>query len=146
MPAIPPWDFVWNAAVEEGREKRMLRQPFLNAIDDHRLAGIHMSEAICVAESAVKVYQADNGTSTVNSHLSLQMTLGTPHERYDPESGAALLHDLGEHHVSLATKNLLNRGVLSKLVRDPQKQKPGRQLKISEGCVVSIKSISNLTM
>ena len=74
------------------------------------------------------------------------MTLGTPHERYDPDFGAALLHDLGEHHVSLATKDLLNRGVLSKLVRDPQKQKPGRQLKISEGCVVLIKLISNLTM
>jgi hypothetical protein len=60
------------------------------------------------------------------------MTLGTPNERYDPEPAAALLHSLGEHTISPATKSLLNRGVLSRLVRDPAKQKPGRQLKISE--------------
>ena len=61
------------------------------------------------------------------------MTLGTPHERYDAELASTLLHTIGEQYVSVATKNLLSRGVLSKLVRDPQKQKPGRQLKISEG-------------
>lgn len=60
------------------------------------------------------------------------MTLGTPHEVYDPESASALLHTVGEQYVLPATKNLLSRGILSKLVRDPQKQKPGRQLKISE--------------
>lgn len=61
------------------------------------------------------------------------MTLGSPHECYNPELGSTLLHAIGENYVSVATKNLLGRGVLSKLVRDPQKQKPGRQLKISEG-------------
>ena len=66
LPAVPSWDFVWNAAVEEGREKRMLRQPFLNTIDDHRPTGIPVSEAICLAESAVKVCQMDNGISAVN--------------------------------------------------------------------------------
>lgn len=60
------------------------------------------------------------------------MALGTPNERYDPESASTLLHNVGEQYVSPAARNLLNRGVLSKLVRDPQKQKPGRQLKISE--------------
>jgi oxalate---CoA ligase len=60
------------------------------------------------------------------------MALGTPNERYDPEPASTLLHHVGEQYVSPAARNLLNRGVLSKLVRDPQKQKPGRQLKISE--------------
>ena len=67
MPAVPPWDFVWNAAVEEGREKRMLRQPFLNTIDDHRPVGILMPEVICLAESTVKVCQVDDGISTATS-------------------------------------------------------------------------------
>lgn len=117
IPSAPPWDFVWNTTVEEGREKRMLRQPLLSTItNDYVPPFIPVSpEHILLAESVVK------------------MTLGTPHERYDPELGAELLHSFGEQNVSAATKNLLNRGVLSKLVRDPEKQKPGRQLKISEG-------------
>lgn len=60
------------------------------------------------------------------------MALGMPNERYDPEPASILLHNIGEEYVSPAARNLLSRGVLSKLVRDPQKQKPGRQLKISE--------------
>ncbi|GLB36492.1 putative B-block binding subunit of TFIIIC [Lyophyllum shimeji] len=114
MPIAPSWDFVWNAVVEEGREKRMLRQPFLRTPEDMPYVGEHPFEAISLAESAMK------------------MTLGTPHERYDPEPASTLLRNIGEQYVSVATKNLLSRGVLSKLVRDPQKQKPGRQLKISE--------------
>ncbi|KAF8058259.1 hypothetical protein FPV67DRAFT_1524679 [Lyophyllum atratum] len=114
IPTAPSWDFVWNAVVEEGREKRMLRQPFLRTPEDMPYVGEHPYEAITLAESAMK------------------MTLGTPHERYDPESASTLLRSIGEQSVSAATKNLLSRGVLSKLVRDPQKQKPGRQLKISE--------------
>ncbi|KAF5377206.1 hypothetical protein D9615_006321 [Tricholomella constricta] len=113
-PTAPSWDFVWNAVVEEGREKRMLRQPFLRTPEDMSSVGEPPLEAISLAESAVK------------------MTLGTPHERYDPEPASTLLRSVGEQYVSVATKNLLSRGVLSKLVRDPQKQKPGRQLKISE--------------
>lgn len=60
------------------------------------------------------------------------MALGTPNERYDAEAASSLLHAIGDQAVSTATSNLLGRGVLSKLVRDPTKQKPGRQLKISE--------------
>ncbi|KAG6896075.1 hypothetical protein C0992_010480 [Termitomyces sp. T32_za158] len=111
----PSWDFVWNAAVEEGREKQMLCQPFLKTPEEMPPVLEAPSETVSLAESALKV------------------TLGTPHECYDPELGSTLLHTIGEHYVSFATKNLLSRGVLSKLVRDLQKQKPGRQLKISEG-------------
>ena len=60
------------------------------------------------------------------------MVLGTPYESYDAEIGSNFLRVIGEEAVGIATKNLINRAVLSKLVRDPQKQKPGRQLKISE--------------
>jgi len=60
------------------------------------------------------------------------MTFGTPYERYDSERASQLLHDVGEDVVSVATTNLLTRGILSKTVRDPQKSKPGRTLKISE--------------
>ncbi|KAL0071703.1 hypothetical protein AAF712_000625 [Marasmius tenuissimus] len=97
-PTAPTWDFVWNATVEEGREKPKTR----------RLTGVS------VAESALK------------------MVLSTPSELYDPERAAAMLHEVGEEDVSIATKGLLAQGVLSKLVRDPNKTRPGRQLKISD--------------
>jgi Family of unknown function (DUF6581) len=74
------------------------------------------------------------------------MALGSPHESYDAESASNLLRSVGEQAVAVATKNLMSRGILSKLVRDPQKQKPGRQLKISEMYVLFNKVFSlNLT-
>jgi oxalate---CoA ligase len=60
------------------------------------------------------------------------MVSGTPHESYETERASGLLRSAGDSAVDSARNNLLARGVLSKLVRDPQKQKPGRQLKISE--------------
>lgn len=60
------------------------------------------------------------------------MTMGTPPELYDPEKGFALFQGINSEAINTATKNLLSRGVLSKSQRDPHKQKPGRQLKISE--------------
>lgn len=60
------------------------------------------------------------------------MAMGTPPERYDPEQASSLLKSRGGEAINIATKNLLSRGILSKSQRDPTKQKPGRQLKISE--------------
>lgn len=60
------------------------------------------------------------------------MAMGTPPERYDPAQGSSLLKTWGQDVIDIATKNLLSRGVFSKSQRDPQKQGPGRQLKISE--------------
>ena len=60
------------------------------------------------------------------------MVFGTPNEYYMPSRGAALLSSVGERAVSKAKDNLLSRGVLSKVVRDPKRPKPGRTLKISE--------------
>ncbi|KAF8649735.1 hypothetical protein AX16_005506 [Volvariella volvacea WC 439] len=110
----PTWDFVWNATVEEGREKRMLIHPFLNNVEDPPRSNETLVESICVAESALK------------------MVFGTSNDRYDADAASSMLHDVGEGPVSAATKNLLARGVVSKIVRDPSKPKPGRQLKISE--------------
>ncbi|KAL0572575.1 hypothetical protein V5O48_009395 [Marasmius crinis-equi] len=115
VPAVPAWDFVWNATVEEGREKRMFTQPLIMQPDVLPFGEDTPSEAVSLAESALK------------------MVLSTPNEFYDPERGAALLREVGEDDVSTATKGLLAQGVLSKLVRDPTKAKPGRQLKISDG-------------
>ncbi len=60
------------------------------------------------------------------------MVFGTPSEDYEPQRAANLLRSVGEEPVSKAKDNLLSRGVLSKLVKDPNKPKPGRTLKISE--------------
>lgn len=60
------------------------------------------------------------------------MVFGTPNENYVPSRGADLLRSVGEGAVSKAKDNLLSRGVLSKVVKDPQRHRPGRTLKISE--------------
>ena len=70
------------------------------------------------------------------------MVLGTPNEVYEPDVASGLLTSVGEDNVPLAATNLLGRGVLSKLVRDPQKSQPGRLLKISEMFVTSLVMLS----
>ncbi len=66
------------------------------------------------------------------------MTLGTPNESYDPEAASFMLKGVGEQYVKIASTDLLDRGVLSKLVRDPSKPKPGRTLRISEAYVLGM--------
>jgi transcription factor C subunit 3 len=60
------------------------------------------------------------------------MVMGTPPELYDSEHGSYVLRSRGDDAIHNATKSLLYRGILSKSQRDPQRQGPGRQLKISE--------------
>jgi len=60
------------------------------------------------------------------------MAMGTPSEIYDSKQASWLLRSKGDDVINTATRNLLSRGVLSKSQRDPTKQAPGRQLKISE--------------
>ncbi|KAF8845363.1 hypothetical protein BDN67DRAFT_941224 [Paxillus ammoniavirescens] len=108
----PTWDFMWNTMVEEGREKQFLRQAFTKE-PDIPLEGTK-KENVQLAEAALK------------------MVFGTPSELYNAANAAKLLHSAGEQSVSLARTNLLQQGVLSKLVRDPKKPKPGRTLKISD--------------
>ena len=70
--------------------------------------------------------------------------LGTPSEVYEVGAAEALLNSVGEEAVPVAAQNLLGRGVLSKLVRDPQKSQPGRLLKISEMYVVTLFSTQKI--
>ncbi|KAF8634442.1 hypothetical protein AX15_000891 [Amanita polypyramis BW_CC] len=112
--SAPLWDFMWNATVEEGREKRLMHQSFTKYPEEFTSNLNLSSESASIAEAALK------------------MTLGTPHEHYEAERASNLLRSANESAIECARDNLLARGVLSKLVRDPQKQKPGRQLKISE--------------
>jgi hypothetical protein len=55
-PNCPTWDFMWNATVEEGREKRLLRQPFTARLDAMSVITKLSSDLTLVAESALKVY------------------------------------------------------------------------------------------
>ncbi|KAK2461682.1 hypothetical protein APHAL10511_006145 [Amanita phalloides] len=113
-PSVPLFDFMWNTAVEEGREKRLMHKSFTMHPEEVALNLTTSSDSVSIAEATLK------------------MVLGMPHERYDAERASNLMRSAGESAIECARKNLLERGVLSKLVRDPQKQKPGRQLKISE--------------
>lgn len=63
------------------------------------------------------------------------MVLSTSKEAYDPEAAAALLKSIGEESVKTATRLMLSRNVLSKMVRDISKPRPGRTLKISDSYV-----------
>jgi hypothetical protein len=55
LQAVPTWDFVWNATVEEGREKQLLQQPFTAMVDDVPPFAYTLSDAIGLAESSLKV-------------------------------------------------------------------------------------------
>ncbi|KAI8995421.1 hypothetical protein BD414DRAFT_410090 [Trametes punicea] len=114
VPTAPPWDFVWSVVAEEGREKQFAQHAFVTEVGDMPPAGSYESDFIQVAEAAVK------------------MALGNPNESYDPDAASQLLKGVGEESVRIATTELLNRGVLAKIVRDPAKSKPGRTLKISD--------------
>lgn len=60
------------------------------------------------------------------------MVIGTPNERYSIETGNQLLKRFSDDAVSSVAESMLERGVFSKIVRDPKKPKPGRSLKISD--------------
>ncbi|KAI6123877.1 hypothetical protein EDD16DRAFT_611973 [Pisolithus croceorrhizus] len=109
---FPVWDFMWNSAVEEGREKQFMTRAFTKELGT--VTSEVKDDVLATAEAALK------------------MVFGTPNEIYDPDGGARVLRSIGKEHVSLAMSNLLSQGVLSKLVRDPKKPKPGRTLKISD--------------
>ncbi|KAG1777419.1 hypothetical protein EV702DRAFT_1179524 [Suillus placidus] len=110
----PAWEFMWQATVEEGREKQFLRQSFTHGADEVPYVTNTSDDVVQVAEAALK------------------MVFGMSTEHYNADLAAELLHSAGDQSVSLATSNLLRRGVLSRVVRDPKKMKPGRTLKISD--------------
>ncbi|KAJ7770882.1 hypothetical protein DFH07DRAFT_805534 [Mycena maculata] len=109
----PPWDFMWSAIVEEGREKRALRQAFTTRSDDLVLGTENSSDNVLLAESVLK------------------MVVVTAQESYNAETASEILHTVGAEPVNAAQKNLLSRGVLAKRFKNPGSH-PGRQLKISD--------------
>ncbi|KAF9056480.1 hypothetical protein BJ165DRAFT_1433822 [Panaeolus papilionaceus] len=111
---VPLWDYMWNALIEEGREKKLKIMPFSKFPGEFPKARSTESNQIALAEAALK------------------MAMGTPPEQYDSDIASVLLKSRGDEPVSTAIQGMLLRGVLSKSQRDLSKQKPGRQLKISE--------------
>ena len=110
---------MWNNAAEEGREKLLAQQPFVLAA----------SPDGCVAQGLrTRAYLSER---SYVGDAALKMTLGTPNEAYDEDRAADLLKSAGQEAVDTAVKDMLERGVVSKLVRDAQ-NKPGRTLKISD--------------
>jgi len=55
QPTAPAFDFMWNATVEEGREKQLLQQAFTTSLADTPALPYSTSDEVCVAESALKV-------------------------------------------------------------------------------------------
>ena len=64
--------------------------------------------------------------------------MGSPSESYDSKQASWLLKSKGDGVIISAARNLLSRGILSKSQRDPKKQGPGKQLKISEMYVMLV--------
>ncbi|KAJ6501642.1 hypothetical protein C8R47DRAFT_1108154 [Mycena vitilis] len=110
----PPWDFMWSGMVDEGREKRAMRQAFTTRPDELVLGTEISSDTVLLAESVLK------------------MTMGTAVESYDAETASEMLHKIGHEAVGPAQGNLLRRGVLAWRFKNPSSH-PGRMLKISEG-------------
>ncbi|EKM60813.1 uncharacterized protein PHACADRAFT_179990 [Phanerochaete carnosa HHB-10118-sp] len=109
------WDFMWSGVAEEGREKQLMQQSFVLGGNELPQSDEYPSENMFVADTALK------------------MTLGTPNDTYDAQKASHLLSLAGDEAVGAVVEDLLEHGVLSKLVRDPTKHKPGRTLKISDG-------------
>ncbi|KAI0762701.1 hypothetical protein C8Q74DRAFT_1371700 [Fomes fomentarius] len=114
VPTAPPWDFMWTVVAEEAREKQFVHNAFTSEVADLPPVTSYDSDFLQVAEAAVK------------------MALGNPTETYDADAGSQFLKAVGEEPVRLTTAELLSRGVLAKMIRDPTKSKPGRALKISD--------------
>ncbi|RDX56211.1 hypothetical protein OH76DRAFT_605431 [Lentinus brumalis] len=114
VPNAPAWDFMWTVVAEEAREKQFAHCGFTTEVGDMPPVASYESDFLQVADAAVK------------------MALGNPNETYDADIASQFLKRVGEEPVRQTTTELLNRGVLAKLVRDPTKAKPGRTLKISD--------------
>ena len=65
------------------------------------------------------------------------MTLATPNDVYDADRASQLLHGVDKDAYNIAARDLQEQNVVSMLVRDPKKSKPGRPLKISDQSVAT---------
>lgn len=61
------------------------------------------------------------------------MVLGTPNTSYDEDQASSLLRSVGDETLVIsASERLLERGILSKVIRDKTRERPGRSLRISD--------------
>ena len=134
----PDWDFMWNALIEEGREKKLKQMPLSRCPESLPCSTSIENDEISMAEATLKVCFSCLWDSLTYSCILNQMTMGSPSESYDSKQTSWLLKSKGDDVITTATRNLLSRGILSKSQRDPKKQGPGRQLKISETYVMLI--------
>lgn len=123
---------MWNALIEEGREKKLKKLVISRCPEEFPIVRSSETNDVVFAEATLKVRFFFNLSITFLLNSEFKIVMGTPPERYDPALASSLLKRRGEEVIDTATKNLLSRGILSKSQRDPMKQKPGRQLKISE--------------
>lgn len=124
---------MWNALVEEGREKKLKQMPLSRCPEQLFCSTTGENDNLLIAEAVLKVFLLLLIIQFISLLVILnQMTMGTPSESYDSEQASWLLRSRGADVINTATRNLLSRGILSKSQRDPTKQAPGRQLKISE--------------
>jgi oxalate---CoA ligase len=54
LPTAPCWDFMWNATVEEGREKSLLQQAITSGSSGVPITAHPISDDIYLAEAALK--------------------------------------------------------------------------------------------
>ena len=132
---------MWNALIEEGREKKLKQMPLSRCPEPLPCSTSSENEEISLAEATLKVFLLLS-VRFINllTYLCIlnQMAMASPSESYDSKQASWLLKSKGDEVITAATRNLLSRGILSKSQRDPKKQGPGRQLKISEMYVMLI--------
>ena len=54
--AAVSWDFMWNGAAEEGRERQFIQRAFLVGGNEIPATKKYLSEAVYVADAALKVH------------------------------------------------------------------------------------------
>lgn len=69
IPTTTTWDFVWNAVVEEGREKRLQRLPFTQELDPLPPQKSYSTDQILIAEAALKVRYVGLDMESYSPHL-----------------------------------------------------------------------------
>lgn len=132
VPTAPSWDFMWSVVSEEAREKLFAHHAFTAEITDMPPSSSgYTSDIQYVADAAVKV-SFSAVVSVRGLTVGIEMALGNPNETYDADVASELLKTVGEELVKTSTTELLNRGVLAKMARDPARLKPGRALKIAD--------------
>lgn len=54
--AAPDWDFMWNALIEEGREKKLKQMPLSRCPEQLPCSMTSENDKILIAEAALKVF------------------------------------------------------------------------------------------